>query len=173
MKSIAILLTISFTCALTGIAEDKKPKEEKPKVATESAGKAKKKEEEKFDVEVKLTGNDQMQYDKKTFTVTAGQKVKLTFKNIGVLPKVAMGHNVVILKKGVNKVAFATAAIPAGPQAEYIPAAHKKDILAHTKMLGPGEETSIVFTAPDAGKYDYLCTFPGHFAVMSGVMTVK
>ena len=102
-----------------------------------------------------------------------GKKVKLTFKNIGKLPKAAMGHNVVILKKGVNKVAFATAAITAGPAAEYLPADKKGDMLAHTKLLGPGEEHSIIFTAPAPGNYDYLCTFPGHFALMSGVMTVK
>ncbi len=134
---------------------------------------AEKAADEAFDVEVVLTGNDQIQYDKKAFTVESGKKVKLTFKNIGKLPKAAMGHNVVILKKGVNKTTFATAAITAGPAADYIPAANKGDILAATKLLGPGEEHSIVFTAPAAGNYDYLCTFPGHFALMSGVMTVK
>ena len=129
--------------------------------------------EEAFDVEVKLTGNDTMQYDKKAFTVESGKKVKLTFKNIGKLPKAAMGHNVVILKKGSNKVAFATAAISAGPAADYMPAAMKDQVIASTKLLGPDEEESILFTAPEKGTYDYLCTFPGHFALMSGIMTVK
>ncbi|MDE0837988.1 MAG: plastocyanin/azurin family copper-binding protein [Kiritimatiellae bacterium] len=40
-------------------------------------------------------------------------------------------------------------------------------------MLGPGEEDVVTFTAPAAGTYNYLCTFPGHYAVMNGVMTVK
>ena len=135
-----------------------------------AAGAAK---EESFDVEIKLTGNDTMQYDKKTFTVESGKKVKLTFTNIGKLPKAAMGHNVVILKKGSNKVGFATAAISAGPAADYMPAALKDQVLASTKLLGPGEEESIIFTAPEKGSYDYLCTFPGHFALMSGTMLVK
>ena len=81
--------------------------------------------------------------------------------------------NVVILKKGTNKVAYATAAITAGPAADYMPAANKKDVLVATKMLGPGEEVSVVFTAPAPGLYDYICTFPGHYALMNGVMTVK
>ena len=70
-------------------------------------------------------------------------------------------------------MAFATAAITAGPAADYMPAANKKDVLVATKMLGPGEEDSVVFTAPEPGVYDYICTFPGHYALMNGVMTVK
>lgn len=127
--------------------------------------------EEKVDVTVEITGNDQMQYDKKAFSVNAGQKVKLSFKHIGKLPKVAMGHNVVILKKGVNKVTFAQQAL-AGGAPDYMPK-DKKDILVHTKQIGGGQQDSIIFTAPEAGNYDYLCTFPGHFALMSGVMSVK
>ena len=120
-----------------------------------------------------ITGNDTMQYDKKAFTVETGKKVKLIFKNAGKLPKAAMGHNVVILKKGTNKVAYATAAITAGPATDYLPAANKDEVLAHTKLLGPGEEQAIIFTAPEPGLYDYICTFPGHYALMNGVMTVK
>ena len=40
-----------------------------------------------------------MQFDLKSFDVKAGEKVELTFKNIGKIPKIAMGHNLVILKK--------------------------------------------------------------------------
>ena len=144
------------------------------KAKAESAAAAPGKEAaEAFDVEVKISGNDLMQYDKKAFTVESGQKVKLTFKNAGNLPKAAMGHNVVILKKGVNKVTYAISAITAGPAAGYLPAANKKDVLANTKLLGPGEEESIIFTAPAPGNYDYLCTFPGHWQLMRGVMKVK
>ncbi len=171
MKPIQSLLStlalLAFASATPLLADEKKPAE-----ASKSAAEASK-AAEAFDVEVTITGNDTMQFDKKAFTVTSGQKVKLTFKNIGNLPKAAMGHNVVILKKGVNKVEFATAAIPAGPAAEYIPTAKKKEILANTKLLGPKESDTIIFTAPEPGKYDYLCTFPGHFALMNGVMTVK
>ena len=50
--------------------------------------------------EITITGNDTMQFDLKTFEVNAGDKVELTFKNIGKIPKIAMGHNLVVLKKG-------------------------------------------------------------------------
>jgi azurin len=126
------------------------------------------------DVTVELTGNDQMQYDKKEFTVTEGDNVTLKFKHIGKLPKAAMGHNVVILKPGTAMPTFAMKCAPAAAT-DYIPADAESTalIVAHTKMIGGGEETSITFTAPAAGEYPYLCTFPGHFGVMNGKMTVK
>ena len=54
------------------------------------------------DQKITITGNDSMQFDTKEFTVKAGKKVELTFTNAGKLPKLAMGHNLVILKEGVN-----------------------------------------------------------------------
>jgi len=125
-------------------------------------------------VTLELTGNDQMQYDKKELTVVTGQEVTLKFKHVGKLAKAAMGHNVVILKPGTELPAFAMKCAPAAAT-DYIPADEesKKLIVTHTKMLGGGEETSITFTAPAPGEYPYLCTFPGHFALMNGKLIVK
>lgn len=127
------------------------------------------------DKKVELTGNDQMQYNTKTLEVTAGDKVSLTFKHIGVLQKVAMGHNVVILKAGTPIPPFAMKAMQAAAT-DYVPADEesKKLIVAHTKVLGGGESQTITFTAPaEPGDYPYLCTFPGHFALMQGMLKVK
>ena len=124
---------------------------------------------------IELTGNDQMQFNTKTVEVTAGEKVSLTFKHIGQLPKAAMGHNVVVLKAGTAVPAFATKAMQAAAT-EYIPQDEesKKLIVANTKLLGGGESQTITFTAPaEAGDYPYICTFPGHFALMQGVLKVK
>ena len=54
-----------------------------------------------------ITGNDTMQFSTREFSVPAGKKVELEFKNIGKLPKIAMGHNLVILKEGVSAPALA------------------------------------------------------------------
>ncbi len=126
------------------------------------------------DAKIEITGNDQMQYNTKAFEVTEGQKVILSFKHIGQLPSIAMGHNVVILKSGTAVPAFATKCAPA-KDTGYIPQDEesKKEMVAHTKMLGGGESDEITFTAPAAGDYPFICTFPGHFAIMQGVMTVK
>lgn len=126
------------------------------------------------DAKVEITGNDQMQYNIKAFEVTEGQKVTLSFKHIGQLPSAAMGHNVVILKAGTAIPAF-SAKCSTSKDNGYIPTDEesKKLIVAHTKMLGGGESDSVTFTAPAAGSYPFICTFPGHFAIMQGVMTVK
>jgi len=126
------------------------------------------------EAKVELTGNDQMQFSAKAFEVTEGQKVTLSFKHIGQLPAVAMGHNVVILKPGIALPTFAAKCTPA-KATDYVPtdAESKEQIIAHTKLLGGGQSDEITFTAPAAGEYPFLCSFPGHFALMQGVMTVK
>ena len=53
-----------------------------------------------------ITGNDTMQFSTREFSVPAGKKVELEFKNVGKLPKIAMGHNLVILKEGVSALSF-------------------------------------------------------------------
>ena len=56
---------------------------------------------------------------------------------------------------------------------DHIPAGSEAQIVAHTKMLGGGESDVITFTAPAAGEYEFLCSFPGHFAMMKGKFIVK
>jgi len=125
-------------------------------------------------VKIEIDSNDQMQFDKKTFEVVEGQEVTLVLTHSGKLPKAAMGHNVVILKPGTSVQEFAMKCVPMAAN-DYIPddAESKALIIAHTKMLGGGETDTITFTAPAAGEYPFFCSFPGHFALMQGVMTVK
>tara|TARA_Y100001933_G_scaffold230900_1_gene248289 strand:+ start:117 stop:608 length:492 start_codon:yes stop_codon:yes gene_type:complete len=125
-----------------------------------------------FDVNINIDGTDTMMYSKNSFEVKTGQKVKLTFKNTGKLPKVAMGHNIVILKNSVDLVEFCNEAVKF-PTNEYFPKGREKDVIARTKLLGPGEADTIYFMAPESGTYEFVCTFPGHFALMKGKMIVK
>ncbi|SEK70481.1 plastocyanin/azurin family copper-binding protein [Parapedobacter koreensis] len=121
--------------------------------------------------ELALEGNDLMKYNKTLFRVKAGQPVKLTFHNAGEMPKESMGHNVVILQPGTDLPAFGGEAIKA-PDAEYIPATFASSIIAHTKLLGPGETDTIEFTL-EAGVYPFLCSFPGHYGVMQGKIVAE
>ena len=123
---------------------------------------------------IEITANDTMQFNSKAFEVKAGEEVTMVFKNLGKLPKAAMGHNVVVLKPGSNVAGFATAAVAAAAN-EYLPTddANKALIVAATKLLGPGEEDTIKFTLPEAGAYPFVCSFPGHFALMQGIITAK
>ena len=122
---------------------------------------------------LELSGNDTMQFDKKTFEVAAGEEIKLVFTNKGNLPKAAMGHNVVILKPGSDVMAFGAGAVAAAGT-EYVPQSGPlaEQVVAATKLLGPGESDTITFKL-EAGEYTYICSFPGHYALMKGVITAK
>lgn len=132
-------------------------------------------------ITIELTGNDQMQYDKNTLTVPAGAEVTVKVKNIGTMAKEMMAHNFVLLVSGVTAQEFGTACAVKenGATAEnsYIPTAENlvAQIVAYTPgQAGPGETVEVTFTAPASpGSHEYLCTFPGHWAVMRGVLTVQ
>jgi azurin len=119
-----------------------------------------------------IKGSDAMQFDLKEIKVKAGQKVKLTLTHSGKLAKAAMGHNWVLLKPGTDVAAFGSKAA-AARETDYIPAAEKASIIAHTKLVGGGESDTIEFTAPAKGTYTYICSFPGHYALMKGSFIVE
>jgi azurin len=124
---------------------------------------------------IKMTGNDQMQYNINEFTVKAGQKVKIEFEHVGNLPVQGMGHNVVIIEQRLDPIAFSSKCATGSVQNSYLPEKQRDQVIAFTEMIGGGESTSVTFTAPEkTGDYPYLCTFPAHTASgMRGTMTVQ
>ena len=46
------------------------------------------------------------------------------------------------------------------------------DVIAHTRLLDPGETVEIKFAAPPPGIYQFVCTFPGHNLSMFGEFLV-
>jgi azurin len=118
---------------------------------------------------VRLTGNDQMRYSTTRIEVPAG-KIKIELKNVGVLPKEVMGHNLSVLKPGNDPVAFAAKAM-AAKATDYNPPG-APEVLGHTKLLGPGESETLELEVT-AGTYPFLCTFPGHVGLMSGQLVVN
>jgi azurin len=119
---------------------------------------------------LEITGNDQMQYDKQTLTVPASCKeVTVTLHHAGMLPRETMGHNWVLVSAAdFNTVA--NAGLGAGLANDYVVPGDKR-VLAHTKTIGGGQSTSVTFSTSilkPGGDYRYLCTFPGHNALMRG-----
>jgi azurin len=112
---------------------------------------------------------EQMEYEQKEFTVHPGQTVHLTFQNTATNP--AMSHNVVVLRDSTRINAVGQAAMGAAAT-DYIPQNRMEDIIAHTPLSAPGQTVEVTFTAPAAGDYPYICTFPGHYMTMQGVMHV-
>lgn len=123
-------------------------------------------------VTLEITGNDVMKFDKTELRAKAGQKVTLTLHHSGKLAKEAMGHNVVILKSGTDVAAFAAKAVEAKAN-DYFPESEAANVIAHTKLIGGGESTTIEFTAPEAGTYPFICSFPGHYGFMKGDFIVE
>ena len=122
---------------------------------------------------VNIQAGDNMKFDVTEIQASRGQPMKIVLKNAGTMPKESMGHNFVLLAKGTDVSEFLTAAATQARNA-YIPPQFAQKVLASSKLLGPGESDTITFTAPKTpGKYDFLCSFPGHApAGMKGTLTV-
>lgn len=123
-------------------------------------------------VTLEITGNDVMKFDKTELRAKAGQKVTLTLHHSGKLSKEAMGHNVVILNAGTDVAAYAAKAVEAKAN-DYFPESEAANVVAHTKIIGGGESVTIEFTAPAAGTYPFICSFPGHYGFMKGDFIVE
>jgi azurin len=113
---------------------------------------------------------NEMKYDLKTFTVKAGKPVEITFENPDF-----MQHNLVITQIGTLKIvgeaADKLASHPNGAEMNYVPAI--PEVLFATKLVNPQQTVKLSFTAPSKpGEYPFVCTFPGHWSIMNGVMTV-
>lgn len=116
------------------------------------------------------TQPEQMLFDLNWFVAEAGKPVQVSLVNPDAMP-----HNLVIIKPGtVNEVSTAAVAMPMPTDPDVKPfVPNSPAVLQATKLLNEGETAQLSFTAPaQAGEYVYLCTFPGHWVRMYGVMLV-
>lgn len=112
-----------------------------------------------------------MIFDKSVISVKAGSMVSLIFSNTDEMP-----HNVVITSPGavqkVGTAADAMAAAPDGYQKHFVPAI--PEVLYSTPLVQPGESFTLDFKAPlTKGDYPFVCTFPGHWQVMKGIIKIE
>ena len=115
-----------------------------------------------------------MKYSVTKIEAKPGQKVVVELTNEGNLPKVAMGHNWILLKAGSDPLAYATAGMKAKAE-NYQPQSLAHEVLTSISLLGPKESGRTSFTAPsNPGSYPFLCSFPAHYQTgMRGVLIVK
>jgi len=116
------------------------------------------------------TLHEQMLYDKSLLVVEAGKPVEIILINEDVMP-----HNLVIVTPGasdeVGKTAEKMQPEPDEQGRVHVPAS--PEVLHATRMIDPGEQTKLSFTAPtEPGDYQYVCTFPGHWMRMVGTLAV-
>ena len=113
---------------------------------------------------------EQLLFDVKWFVVEAGKPVQIVLSNPDTMP-----HNLVVGQPGSLKeigTVGGSMAQPADPDAKaFVP--DSPLVLQATRLVRTGETERLAFTAPSSpGEYVYVCTFPGHWLRMYGVMLV-
>ena len=121
--------------------------------------------------EIEIATGQNLSYVTKEFTVKAGEPIAFTLANPDVVPQhlvmVQPGSLQIVGQLGKHLIANSDAYAR-----QYIPDSDK--VIVHTDIVPPGEKQKIYFPAPaEPGHYPFLCTFPGHWMVMNGVMVVE
>ena len=114
-------------------------------------------------------------WDTTAITAKAGQKVKLTFENQH--PTAPLQLNFILGKIGSKDRLIAASNTMMTDMAKWMAAGfipESPDVIAHTKLLNPGQTETIEFTIPaEKGEYPYICTFPGHAMIMQGTLKAE
>lgn len=121
------------------------------------------------DEEVLLETVPGMKYKQTFLTVKAGARLRLTFRNPD-----DMQHNFVLTSgKMGTKVGKAAGEMGlSGVAKNHIP--EMEEVLYHSRLVEPEEEEVLYFKAPaKPGLYEFVCTVPGHYQMMRGVLQVE
>ena len=117
-----------------------------------------------FTHEIGSAASDDLQFDMDSLTATAGQEVILRFNNNAVTQQ----HNWVLVQSGTKDDVAAGGVLH--PENWLNP--DDSNVIASVRLLNAGEVGEVTFTAPDAGNYEFVCTFPGHNLTMYGTFEV-
>ncbi|MCE2800305.1 MAG: plastocyanin/azurin family copper-binding protein [Planctomycetaceae bacterium] len=120
--------------------------------------------------EIQIKAMDNLQFSEKKLQAKPGEVIKLKFVNPDVVP-----HNWALVQPGrLEQVGDLANKLIGSPEAylkQYVP--DSDAVICFTDIIEPGSEFSIYFKAPEKpGRYPYLCTFPGHWMVMNGILEV-
>ena len=123
-------------------------------------------------ISIQLTAvSGAMRFSQDTIRVAAGQPISLTFTNDDNLP-----HNLIFTAPGmldaVGEAADAMALEEDGEEKSYIP--EMDAVLYSVDLIAPEENVTLIFPAPsEPGIYPFVCTYPGHWRTMNGVLVVE
>jgi putative heme-binding domain-containing protein len=131
------------------------------------------KEFARFEVQIVRIGTipHNTAFDVGEFYVQAGKQVVLVLDNTDIMP-----HNLVIGVPGslteIGQLAEKMAQDPNAFALGFVPKTPK--VLFATRLLQPreSERLNLVEAPKTPGKYPFICTFPGHWPVMNGIMHV-
>jgi len=111
-----------------------------------------------------------MIFDRDTIEIPAGKEISLIFENPDEMP-----HNLLILSPGsfekVGKAADEMMSQPDGFEKHFVP--EMPEVLFATPLINRHETFVLKFKAPEApGDYPFICSFPGHWRMMKGIVKV-
>ena len=123
---------------------------------------------------IDISGSDMMRFDTNEINVDKNcDNFVITLKHSGNLPINAMGHNIVILEtKNLQKI-ISKINMSNGIENGFIP--EMEEVLFKSKMIGGGQETTLELDLKvlnRGGDYMFICSFPGHFALMQGKLNI-
>ena len=130
-------------------------------------------EDLKVNVFVIKAVREELRYDLKEIEVEAGKPFEVIFENPDLMP-----HNIVFVQPGTLRAVAESVQSQAPDKLDkqgraYVPDGDAR-VWAASKMLEPGQKETLSLTAPEKpGVYEFVCTFPGHWAVMQGKLVVK
>lgn len=110
-----------------------------------------------------------MLFDKKELVLPANSNVVIRFNNPDEMP-----HNFVIIKQGslekVGKAADAMAATKDGFEKNFVP--DLPEVLFATPLVDPHKSFDLEIETDEPGEYLFICSFPGHWTMMKGIIKV-
>ena len=118
-------------------------------------------------LEIASAGEDS-RFDKERLEAPGGSKITVKFKNNSTGSKL---FNWVLTQPG-KYLKVVNDGTDEGEANGYVKP-NDENVIAHTKLLKAGESDTLTFDAPPPGEYPYVCTNPGYFARMKGVLVVK
>jgi azurin len=113
----------------------------------------------------------EMKFSRTTLTARPGQHVELTFSNTDDLQ-----HNLVIFKRGTiaayEKDLYGSMNDANAQARGFVP--DSPNVLIASRLLNARESTVLSFDAPaEPGDYPFVCSFPGHWLMMRGILRVE
>lgn len=121
--------------------------------------------------EVEILAGSNLSFTVREFRVQPKEPIHLTFYNPDAVP-----HNWALIERdsldAVGELANHLIGAPEAFVDQYIPSSDA--VICYTDIVESKQGFEIYFRAPEVpGRYPYLCTFPGHWMVMNGVMVVE
>ncbi len=119
---------------------------------------------------LKLSTAPNLQFAPRQLTAKAGAPIVIAFNNPDL-----MQHNFVLGKPGslqaIGQAANALIPQPDAIKKAYVPSVPQ--VIASTALLNPNDTAIVILPSLAPGDYPFLCTFPGHWILMQGVLTIK